>query len=96
MSVTHQGCNHAHPTLPANLVKSLRDANIHDTDSCKIHEKLQQRTCSQMHSYLQLILIRLQQTHVSGNDYVQQLHSHQERDEFAQVLKSRVQNLQTD
>jgi len=96
MSVTDKGRNPAQPTLPAHLLKSLRDANIHDTDTCTIHEKLQQRTCSQMQSYLQLVLIRLQKMHISGNDYVKQLSTHQQRVEFSQVLKSRVQHLHTD
>jgi hypothetical protein len=97
MSVTDKGRkNPTQHALPAHLLLSLRNANIHDTETAQIHEKLQQRTCSQMQSYLQLCLIRLRKMHISGNGYIEQLIAQQQRDEFAKGLKARVQHVQSD
>ena len=96
MSVTDKGRKHPvkNPAqLPAHLLLSLRDAHIHDTETAQIHEKLQQRTCSQMQSYLQLCLIRLRKMHISGNGYVEQINAQQQRDEFTKVLAARVQHV---
>jgi hypothetical protein len=97
MSVTDKGRkNPTQHALPAHLLLSLRNTNIHDTETAQIHEKLQQRTCSQMQSYLQLCLIRLRKMHISGNGYIEQLIAQQQRDEFAKGLKARVQHVQSD
>jgi len=96
MSVTDKGRKNPAKKpaqLPAHLLMSLRDAHIHDTETAQIHEKLQQRTCSQMQSYLQLCLIRLRKMHISGNGYVEQINAQQQRDQFTQVLTARVQHV---
>lgn len=74
----------------------LREANVRDSELAEIHTKLQERTTSQMVSYLQLAWLNLQQSSSGNREFIQQLHSHQERTNYLQTLNDRVRVLRND
>ena len=76
--------------LPPHLLQSLCSANITDTDSKNIETKLQERTSSQIVSYLQLALIKLKQTSVAAREFSAQMHAQKERIVFGEALERQV------
>ena len=85
-----QGCS----ALPPHLIESLRHANIAESETEVIQTKLQERTSSQIVSYLQLALIKLKQTSVAAHQFAAQMQAQEERSTFGAVLKQHVQGLQ--
>jgi hypothetical protein len=81
--------------LPGSLVRLLREANVQDSELSEIHTKLNERTTSQIVSYLQLAWINLQQSSIANREFMQQLDSHQERTEYAKLLNDRVSDLRS-
>jgi|LauGreDrversion4_2_1035121.scaffolds.fasta_scaffold94840_2 hypothetical protein len=80
-------------TLPPHLLQSLCSANITETDSHVINTKLQERTSSQIASYLHLILIKLRQPNIAARHFSEQIGAQRERLEFGATLQRRVDNL---
>ncbi len=80
-------------TLPQHLLHSLCSANVKDGDLESIERKLQERTSSSILSYLQLSLIKLQNTTVAANAFASRIAAQNERAEFAAVLQRRVDSL---
>jgi len=77
-------------TISPQLLQSLRSANVTDTDVETIEKKLQERTSSQITSYLQLALIKLRYTNVAARESATQMQAQKERISFAQALEERV------
>lgn len=48
--------------IPVPLKRHLQQANV---GGLKVHAKLQERSASQMHTYLNVVFLRLQSGHVS-------------------------------
>jgi hypothetical protein len=80
-------------TLPQHLLHSLCSANVKDSDLESIERKLQERTSSSILSYLQLSLIKLQNTTVAANAFASRIAAQNERAEFGAVLQQRVDSL---
>jgi hypothetical protein len=76
--------------VPAHLLQSLRTANITDTDPKNIRTKLQERTSSQIISYLQLGLLKLQQTSVAAREFSTRMRAQKERTSFGAVLEEQL------
>jgi hypothetical protein len=81
--------------LPGSLVRLLREANVQDSELSEIHTKLNERTTSQIVSYLQLAWINLHHSSIANREFIKQLDSHQERTVYAQLLSDRVSDLRS-
>ena len=79
--------------LPPRLSRLLIEANVRGSDTSEIEMKLNERTRSQIISYLQLSLLNLQQSSTANGEFMQQLHQHQERASYTALLRDRVLNL---
>jgi hypothetical protein len=79
--------------VPPQLLQSLRSANVADSDSKTIETKLQERTSSQIVSYLQLALIKLRQTSVAASEFSTQMQAQRERVSFGQFLEEQVADM---
>lgn len=77
-------------TLPKHLLHSLCSANIKDSDVTSIQQKLQERTSTSILSYLQLALIKLQQTRIAADAFASRIAAQEERAAFGAVLQQRV------
>jgi hypothetical protein len=80
-------------TLPQNLLQSLKGANVIETEPTCIEKKLQERTSSQIVSYLQLALIKLRHHSVAARDFSEKMTAHKERSAFGAVLHQHVNDL---
>jgi hypothetical protein len=80
-------------TLPQNLLQSLKGANVIDTEPTCIEKKLQERTSSQIVSYLQLALIKLRHNSVAARDFSTKMTAHTERISFGALLRQHVHDL---
>jgi hypothetical protein len=81
--------------LPGCLVHLLREVNVQDSELSDIHTKLNERTTSQIVSYLQLAWLNLQQSSIANSEFMQQLDSHRERTEYAKLLDARVSDMRS-
>jgi hypothetical protein len=79
--------------LPPRLSRLLLEANVRGSDTSEIEMKLNERTRSQIISYLQLSLLNLQQSSTANGEFMQQLHLHQERASYTTLLRTRVLDL---
>jgi hypothetical protein len=79
--------------LPPRLSRMLLEANVRGSNTSEIEMKLNERTRSQIISYLQLSLLNLQQSTTADSEFMQQLHMHQERASYTTLLRDRVLNL---
>jgi len=80
-------------TLPKHLLHSLCSANIKDGDVETIEQKLKERTSASILSYLQLALIKLQQTSIAAGVFSSRIAAQEERAAFAAVLQQRADSL---
>ena len=80
-------------TLPQNLLQSLIGANVIETEPTCIEKKLQERTSSQIVSYLQLALIKLRHNSVAASDFSAKMTAHKERSAFGAMLRQHVEHL---
>lgn len=76
--------------LPPALRHHIREANIFDTDSNAVEEKLQQRLSANILSYLQLGILKVnsQKTFAVNEN----LKAHSDRHDYAETIPQRLEN----
>lgn len=82
--------------LPPHLLKCLRSANIRDSDPDDVQGKLNERTTSNIVSYLQLGFLKLQHSALAAQAVEQQIAAHLDRTAYAAVLQQRTAALRRD
>ena len=76
--------------LPKSLLKGLRSANICSEDLADIQQKLQQRTCASILSYLNLAAVKILATTVAVEKFSEKIDAQQRRQEFSSQLEQTV------
>jgi hypothetical protein len=76
--------------IPPALRHHIREANILDTDSNAVQEKLQQRLSANILSYLQLGILKVNSPKTFAVD--ENLKAHSDRNDYAETIPDRLQN----
>lgn len=76
--------------LPPQLRECLLAANIQDHDIQSIQTKLDERTSSQVISYMQLVSMKLRHVKTMSSEFMKHVQAHQERVSFTDFLQHRT------
>ena len=73
-------------TLPADLKHNLRVANALDDNVNSINQKLQERTISNIVSYLQIMLLKLNESHTRSQKTIETIQTHDDLTQYTTFL----------